>query len=627
MPVLAYSFDDDFELIPPMKDLFDSYKKEIRYAESKQKSVQPAEFAGWDRYLDDAFVANPPKSNEVKPLLTTSWNQNKYYNTYCPWDPDAGSYYDYRVPNGCVALATAQIMNYHRHPLHGVGASAYVAQGFGLQSVNFGRQTYNWDAMCNQPTSYANEIAKLTYHVGVAIQMAYTPDGSGAMTEDVSKRLYENFLYDQRISKFTRDSYVDSAQVAEYIAVLKEELDKRRPILYSGHPSYGGAGHAFVLDGYDSQDRFHINWGWGGTNSYCAMDNFTVGGSNYTSGGLAITNIFPTEAYLATYCQGHQRNTASFGYVADGSPTAKPYQANPDCSWMVAAPGASSYTFTFDRLDLNPNVDFVTIYNGPTEDSGGKGTFTGTTLPLGSYTVEADSVLIKFTTVGSATENTDYYGFLMSYTSSSMEPMSCSEYTNVNDWHAIITDGTNDGKDYLPDTYCAWNVNLNFINGYAVAFPKFELGSGDFVEIYDFSTSPATLHKRFDNANPPVGVQQFNFKKMRVVFVADNWDQNDGFKLEYYAIDGIDDHNGVQDATIYPNPVADNLNVKFFLNEPETVSMKLMDAAGRILAVETVNAVAGENHHEMNLSSFSAGFYFLEITTPKGRILRKVTVQ
>lgn len=629
MPVLAYSFDDDYELIPPIKDVFTAYKKEIRFAESKVKSSgSTAEFEGWDHYLAESFTPKESKVPNQSYLLSTRWNQNMYYNTYCPWDAQSGAYYDYRVPNGCVALATAQIMNYHRYPLHGTGACAYVSQDYGMQSANFGQETYHWDAMCNQPESYANEIAKLAYHVGVAIRMQYTPDGSGAQTEDAAKRLYGNFGYDQSISKYTRDSYVDSAQVQEYIEVLKNEIDNRRPILYSGHPGNGSAGHAFVLDGCDAQNRFHINWGWGGgSNAFFAMDNFVVGGSNYDHGSVAITRIFPSGAVAPTYCQGRQSNTASFGYVADGSPTAKPYQANPDCSWIVAAPGATSYTFKFDRLDLNPNVDFVTIYNGPTENSGVKATFTGNNIPSDSYTVMEDSVLITFTTVGSVTENTDYYGFLISYTSTSNEYTPCGEYTNVGDWHAVLTDGTDDGTNYSPDTKCTWNVSLRYITGYAFSFPKFDLGYGDFVEIYDNTTNPAQLHARYDLNNMPDGVINVNFKKMRVVFVADNWDQNDGFKLDYWAIASVDDHNGVQDAQVYPNPVADNLNVTFFLNEPENVTLKLMDASGRLLSMDVMNASAGENHHEMNVSSLSSGFYLLEIATPKGHIIRKITVQ
>ena len=115
-PVLAYAFDQNFEMIPPVRDLFYLYKGEIAYAEKQQWQAKPKAAAAWKRYLAEEFVPQAPKGTSGGPLLTTTWNQNKFYNTYCPWDPASGPYYDYRVPNGCVALACAQIMNYHRFP-------------------------------------------------------------------------------------------------------------------------------------------------------------------------------------------------------------------------------------------------------------------------------------------------------------------------------------------------------------------------------------------------------------------------------------------------------------------------------------------------------------------------------
>ena len=627
MPVLAYSLEDDYEAIPPVKSAFSGYALETRRVETAKVGALPRDAADWERYLADEFVPKVSKTPVRGPLLTTRWNQNMFYNTYCPWDANSGPYYDFRVPNGCTALATAQIMNYHRHPKQGQGASMYAAQGYGMQSVNFAHQTYNWDAMCNEPFSYANEISKLAYHVGVSIKMGYNPTGSGAFTEDAAKRLYENFFYDQSITKYVRDSY-PGEHVSEYIAVLKEEIDRHRPILYSGHAPDGTNGHAFVLDDYDDNDRFHINWGWGGSsNAYFAMDNFTVGGSSFNTGCKAITNIFPSSAITPSTCVQRQLNTASFGYVSDGSQTARPYQPNPDCSWIVAAPGANSYTFSFDRLDLKPNVDYVTIYNGPEVSSGVKVSLTGNQVPTATYTVNADSVLITFTTTGNEPTNTDYYGFLISYQSQLGEYTPCDQMTNVTDWHTILSDGTASGKDYSPETNCTWNVSLNFISGYAFTLPKFNLGSGDFVDVYDNTTNPPTLYKRFDLNNMPNGVYNVPFSKMRVNFVADNWDQGDGFNFEYYAIAGVDDEHGVRDAQVYPNPAADYFNISFSLDESTSVDVKLMDAAGKVVSSKSLPSSVGYNQHRMDVSGLTSGFYFMEIATPKGRLIRKVMVQ
>ena len=622
-PILAYSFDNDFEMIPPVETFFYLYKNEIACAEKERWEARPKAAAAWERYLAEEFDSKGYRSNEVGPLLTTLWNQNKYYNTYCPWDENSGAYYDYRVPNGCVALACAQIMNYHRYPDHGVGSSTYVPQGYPRQTVNFSHHIYHYDAMCNQPQSYANEIAKLAYHFGVAIQMGYTPDGSGANTDKAKEKLVSIFKYDQNIAAYYRSVYLDTL-VSEYIQILKNEVDHHRVVYYSGCSEDFANCHAYVLDGYDENDLFHLNYGWGGaSNAFYAIDNFVGGAMHFDYGSEALINIYPSAVVESNYCQGHQRNTASFGYVADGSPTTKPYQPNPDCSWMVAVPSASSYTFHFDRLDLNDG-DYVTIYNGPTEASGVNVTLTGSSVPTQEYEVLADSVLITF--IGN-TNNQDHYGFLISY-SSTLPARTCQGVTNLpNVWNSTLTDGSQVGENYLPETNCTWNVSHNYISGYAFAFPKFNLGYGDFVDVYNNTTVPPTLYKRFDIYDQPEGVYNVNFKKMRVHFVSDNWDQNDGFSMDYYALASVEGHNGVDELTVYPNPATDRLTVEFTLTQAESVTAQIVDLTGKVLRHNTIDGVDGSNQIQLNLNGISKGLYLLEINTSEGKSVRKVTVQ
>lgn len=622
-PILAYSFEDNFELIPPVEGLFYLYKNEIACAEREHWEARPKAAAAWERYLAEEFDSKGYRSNEVGPLLTTKWNQNKFYNTYCPWEASAGPYYDYRVPNGCVALACAQIMNYHRYPPHGVGSSTYVPQGYPRQTVNFSQHTYHYDAMCNEPTSYANEIAKLAYHFGVAIQMSYGSEGSSANTDKARDKLVSIFKYDQNIASYYRDVYPDTL-VSEYLQILKNEVNHHRVVYYSGCSQDYANCHAYVLDGYDENDLFHLNFGWGGaSNAFYAIDNFVGGAMHFDYSSEALINIYPSATVESNYCQGHQRNTASFGYVADGSPTTKPYQPNPDCSWMVAVPSASSYSFRFDRLDLNQG-DYVTIYNGPTEASGVKVTLTGSSVPTQEYVVYADSVLITF--VGN-TNNQDHYGFLISY-SSTLPARTCESVTNLpNVWNSTFTDGSQVGENYLPETNCTWNVTHNYISGYAFAFSKFRLGYGDFVDVYNNTTNPPTLYKRFDIYDQPEGVYTVDFKKMRVNFVSDNWDQNDGFSMDYYALASVEGHNGVEELTVYPNPATDHLTVEFSLANAEQVTARIVDLTGKVLRQNTIEGVDGSNQIQLELNGISKGLYLLEINTPEGKSVRKVTVQ
>ncbi|MBQ5377748.1 MAG: C10 family peptidase, partial [Prevotella sp.] len=62
-------------------------------------------------------------------------------------------------------------------------------------------------------------------------------------------------------------------------------LDAGRPLQYGGQDPNGDSGHAFVCDGYNSDDYFHFNWGWAGSyNGYFSLNNLDTGANNGQAG-------------------------------------------------------------------------------------------------------------------------------------------------------------------------------------------------------------------------------------------------------------------------------------------------------------------------------------------------------
>ena len=73
----------------------------------------------------------------------------------------------------------------------------------------------------------------------------------------------------------------------------KNELDEGRPLIYKGYTEDLGAGHAFVINGYD-EDYFHLNWGWSGSyNGWYLISNLSPGGYNFSTWQGAIINLYP----------------------------------------------------------------------------------------------------------------------------------------------------------------------------------------------------------------------------------------------------------------------------------------------------------------------------------------------
>ena len=252
----------------------------------------------------------------VAPLLGgIAWNQT---GDYALQTPTIGSQH---CPTGCVATAMGQILRYYRQPTIGQGQHSYTwtynSSGTSYSkelSVNYAEQTYDYSLMpltfnrnYQGTTAEHNEVSKLLYHCGVAVNMDYTADGSGTTSPFIDRAFVENFGFNSRTTCILRDGY----SYDEWVAILQNELREGRPVLYTGR-SYivEDSGHAFVLEGFDSDGRYYVNWGWNGNfNAYYDIavlnpDGVGVGAMRMDDGFCedqnAVVNISPNEG-VGTY--------------------------------------------------------------------------------------------------------------------------------------------------------------------------------------------------------------------------------------------------------------------------------------------------------------------------------------
>jgi photosystem II stability/assembly factor-like uncharacterized protein len=209
----------------------------------------------WRARADSAPTADTAQAKTVGPLVTSAWSQTDAYNDSCPSFA------------GCVAVAMGQVMRYHKWPKTGRGWHKYVpseAPEYGLQFANFGATTYRWDLMpdkirAHNSTAERAAVAQLLYHAGVSVDMSYTKNGSGSYTIDVLYAMPQYFRYSDSIRLCTYSDYSN----AQWFSMIMAEIDAGRPVIYSGATS-GDEGHAWIVDGYNSDGYMHINWGWGG---------------------------------------------------------------------------------------------------------------------------------------------------------------------------------------------------------------------------------------------------------------------------------------------------------------------------------------------------------------------------
>lgn len=307
-PILAYSTTNEFQtgdhLSPETAYWMDLYQKQIAFAVDHNLNATDEAVSDWAFYTTGkGSTANKP-TNVVAPLVTTTWDQGTYYNIYTP---GTGST---KTPVGCVATAMAQIMKYWDAPTTGTGTYSYTHQVYGAQSANFGATDYHFGIMPNKLTASSAQASKdavslLGYHCAVAVKMDFAPDGSGSQVlawsnnAKCAENAFKNYFgYKSTIDGLYREDYTD----AEWDIILKNELDNERPLLYAGFGQVGG--HAFVFDGYDETDMFHINWGWNGmSNGYFTVNNLApsalgigAGAGNFNEGQQALIKIEPIQA-------------------------------------------------------------------------------------------------------------------------------------------------------------------------------------------------------------------------------------------------------------------------------------------------------------------------------------------
>ena len=266
-PIVGYSDEGTFETENMSPELAFYLDKIIEARTSSNAVLFDNTTEEWQSLMANGQLPSRNGGRGVDFLVSTLWNQDSPYNFYAP---EASNGPGGRCYAGCVATAMSQIMKYWGYPEHGTGSHTYNAGGwwgpyYPNLSANFGATYYDWDNMPEKlynssPEEQIDAVATLMYHCGVAVDMGFAYDGSGANSEDVPDAINRYFSYSNHATLKRRDSYT----LIQWQNKLKESFDIGWPVYYSGYSEEGG--HAFVCDGYDDNNLFHFNWGTSNSN-------------------------------------------------------------------------------------------------------------------------------------------------------------------------------------------------------------------------------------------------------------------------------------------------------------------------------------------------------------------------
>jgi hypothetical protein len=617
MPVLCYSFEGRYETGDQPENFaawMKQYQGQILSAIENNISPRDGVPEAWDYYLNTpSYALKPFSGREILPLLTSNWDQGKFYNELCPADPAGPSGHCY---TGCVATALGQLMNYFRWPDSGTGSYTYYCPPYDTLSVNFSEQTYNWDLM--EPSlEHSNlELAKLLYNVGVSVDMVYGPNGSGMYNHKGAYTLRTYFKYSPETQYVFRDS-----TTMDWDSLIIAHLDQRIPMYYAGWDVPNISGHAFICDGYQDTNYYHFNWGWSSSyNGYFYTDNLNPGGSNFNLAQELIVHAFP-DTSLYTYpggCQGDVTFTNLFGTIGDGSGPVYPYENGSNCGWLIA-PDDSVNNITLNLLNFDlADGDTLRVYDGESTTAPLLAAFSGIEIP-DPVTSSGDVMYVSFTSDESIVQE----GFLASFESEI--PVYCSGSTVLNAQTDTLSDGSG-SYEYHNSSACTWIINPPGASTLTLYFTEFAT-EADLVllKIYDLQTQQvlAQLSGTYPNGVPDPVTSPSG--KMFIAF-STNYTTTDAGWTAYYETDlvKVPEFQADNEFFVYPNPAADAVYIRFNDWNITNGNIVVKDLSGKVL-INMALSPAASNPVKLDLITLADGMYLISLEeNNKIKVCRKI---
>lgn len=259
-PILGYADEGAFDAdnIPePLQFMLDCFAEETKLLDNEDCSANSGNGVR-------KVVALPRRS--IPPFNPRRWYQSGPYNNFCPTDGDK------RCSTGCLATAVAITIGCFNWPEKTTSIPAYTTTTRGFKMPELPPLTIDWEHMLDRydgtyTVEEANAISQFMLYVAQGIKSDFTKDAVNAYISTALNAYVKYFDFDPGIHHISADDY---DTVNDFIDIIYSELLHGRPVMLDGFslstPTSSAVGHAFVCDGYDQNDMFHIDWGWTG---YC----------------------------------------------------------------------------------------------------------------------------------------------------------------------------------------------------------------------------------------------------------------------------------------------------------------------------------------------------------------------
>ena len=275
-PIIAYSFRHNWAADTSQSNIFYQILKtdlnlRLKYLDQIPDYIRSTNNQLWQDYLNnntqlqsDEFQQWPQEGTTLTGgWLETTWTQGAPYNNFCPINPQD----TLRCPSGCGATAIAQIANYHKYfgnnrfrsvdgyanstPPINIDADSAQLDFPSFDELNKYLDTLQYRFENNLALDDKDKAA-LCFACGIMTQTKYSSSGSATFAKEIYSAFAEKMNYASADFRSVNNEFYE-----DLITNMKQGLPAELSVLSAAD------GHAIICDGYNTDDFYHINFGWG----------------------------------------------------------------------------------------------------------------------------------------------------------------------------------------------------------------------------------------------------------------------------------------------------------------------------------------------------------------------------
>jgi len=370
-PIIGYSFRNTIDAQDNTSIPYQAIALDISYRYTAlhklPESIKQQRNDMWTGLLNNNEIKEEMYWPDQDSTLTggwvqVQWNQSAPYYNYCPWDLVTSA----RSLAGCPAIATAQIIDYFTNINNAQFTDAddyyhsYAGRNFWIDNDYFTRgfasfpqlnsllNTYDAHKKLHQELTNFDKAA-LCFACGVAATQVYTSTVSGTFYLSQVVDALEKFGY------YGTDTIDDSAP--NFWTRLSQNMMDGQPAELTVLVTGGSGGHNVVVDGYNTLNEYHVNFGWNGSYDgwYILPDEFPY----------SLTTIHGVTLDIYSDPVPYYDPPANLVYSSNQSP------AYIDLSWQVPTqPGVISYNVYRDDVLLNSEPVYTQTFHDDTATYG-----------------------------------------------------------------------------------------------------------------------------------------------------------------------------------------------------------------------------------------------------------------